>query len=40
MNLKFLLEFDKWIKKNPKGGIFIHDILNLRVSIRDLTNRN
>jgi hypothetical protein len=40
MNLKFLLEFDKWLKKNPQGGIFIHDILNLRVSIRDLTNRN
>jgi hypothetical protein len=40
MNLKFLLEFDKWLKKNPQGGIFIHDILNLRVSIRDLTNHN
>jgi len=40
MNLKFLLEFDKWLKKNPQGGIFINDILNLRVSIRDLTNRN
>lgn len=31
MNLKFLLEFDKWLKENPKGGIFVHDILTLKV---------
>ena len=36
MNLKFLLEFDKWIKNNPKGGIFVHDVLVLKVSVRDI----
>lgn len=31
MNLRLLLEFDKWIKKNPNGGIFVYDILKLKV---------
>ncbi len=40
MNLKFLLEFDKWLKNNPKGGIFVHDVLKLKVSVRDIEMHN
>ena len=36
MNLKYLLEFDKWLKKNPQGGIFIHDYLKVKVTPKDI----
>jgi hypothetical protein len=36
MNLKLLLEFDKWIKENPKGGIFVRGVHAFRVSVRGL----
>lgn len=36
MNLKLLLEFDKWIKENPKGGIFVHDLVTLKVYLKVL----
>ena len=40
MNLKLLLEFDKWLKENPKGGIFVRGVLALKVSVRGLKNHN
>jgi hypothetical protein len=39
MSLKFyiaLVAFDKWIKANPKGGIFVYQGKKFSVSIRDL----
>ena len=40
MNLKLLLEFDKWIKENPKGGIFVGGVHAFKVSVRGLKNHN
>ena len=40
MNLKLLLEFDKWIKENPKGGIFVRGVHAFKVSVRGLKNDN
>jgi hypothetical protein len=40
MNLKLLLEFDKWIKENPKGGIFVRGVHAFKVSVRGLENHN
>ena len=40
MNLKLLLEFDKWIKENPKGGIFVRGVHVFKVSVRGLKNHN
>ena len=36
MNLKFLLEFDKWLKKNPQGGIFESHGQKVRVTLKNV----